>query len=206
MTIDDMIKKYSLNKHVDCWQLPQNKDVWIISHDACEKIASIEDIRLTDIQVLNSDWDFCRMIVTMKKENLFIKSIGEAILRVKNSDKIGNCNSPYVGCMAEKRGIDRCILKLINAYQYGVYSDVESEEFEKKNCNVEDKRIDEANKQLDSVIKDDMFENDCNKFLIMFGQNIEATDVEDYQLVKSRNLDRETLNKIIHKFVTKYKK
>ena len=33
--------------------------------------------------------------------------------------------------MAEKRGVDRCVLKLINAYEYGIYSDVESDDFKK---------------------------------------------------------------------------
>ena len=33
--------------------------------------------------------------------------------------------------MAEKRGVDRCILKLINAYEYGVYSDSEADNFKK---------------------------------------------------------------------------
>ena len=36
--------------------------------------------------------------------------------------------------MAEKRGIDRCVLKLVNAYQWGVYSEVEAEDFERKNA------------------------------------------------------------------------
>ena len=33
--------------------------------------------------------------------------------------------------MAEKRGIDRCVLKLINAYEYGISSEVEAEDFRK---------------------------------------------------------------------------
>lgn len=33
--------------------------------------------------------------------------------------------------MAEKRGVDRCVLKSINAYQYGISSEVEAEEFRK---------------------------------------------------------------------------
>jgi hypothetical protein len=31
--------------------------------------------------------------------------------------------------MAEKRGIDRCVLKLINAYQYDISSEVEADDF-----------------------------------------------------------------------------
>jgi hypothetical protein len=33
--------------------------------------------------------------------------------------------------MAEKRGVDRCILKLINAYEYGIYSEEEADSFKK---------------------------------------------------------------------------
>ena len=34
--------------------------------------------------------------------------------------------------ICEKRAKDRAILKLIDAYQYGIYSDVESESFKKE--------------------------------------------------------------------------
>ena len=36
-----------------------------------------------------------------------------------------------MGCMAEKRGIDRCVLKLIHAYEYGISSEVEADDFAK---------------------------------------------------------------------------
>ena len=32
---------------------------------------------------------------------------------------------------AEKRGVDRCVLKLINAYEYGISSEVEADDFKK---------------------------------------------------------------------------
>ena len=34
--------------------------------------------------------------------------------------------------MAEKRLKDRLVLKIINAYEYGIYSDVEADDFKKK--------------------------------------------------------------------------
>lgn len=123
MTNEELAQKYNLSKS-DMWELPQRKGTWIISHDACEKIASIEKIELTDIKVLNSELGFARFIVSMKKGEKTIMSIGEADSR--------NCKNLYFGCMAEKRGIDRCILKLIDAYQYGVYSETESDDFENK--------------------------------------------------------------------------
>ena len=59
----------------------------------------------------------------MAKGDVTITSVGEA------DDK--NCFSGYKGCMAEKRGVDRCVLKLINAYEYGISSEVEAEDFKK---------------------------------------------------------------------------
>lgn len=38
----------------------------------------------------------------------------------------------YIASISEKRGIDRCVLKLINAYEFGVYSEVEAEDFKKE--------------------------------------------------------------------------
>jgi len=44
-----------------------------------------------------------------------------------------NCKAPFPFAMAEKRLKDRLTLKLINAYQYGIYSDVEADAFKKSN-------------------------------------------------------------------------
>ena len=45
----------------------------------------------------------------MKKGDIEITSVGEA-------QKGLNTATNYIGCIAEKRGVDRCILKLINAH------------------------------------------------------------------------------------------
>lgn len=97
--------------------------MWIITHDAIERIAIIENIQLTNFEILNTEIDFARFLITMKKGDKSIISIGEASTK--------NCTSTYYGAMAEKRGIDRCVLKLINAYEYGIYSDVEADAFKK---------------------------------------------------------------------------
>ena len=34
--------------------------------------------------------------------------------------------------MAEKRGRDRCVLKLIKAYEWGIYSEEEADDFKKQ--------------------------------------------------------------------------
>ena len=125
MRIKELAKKYNLGKN-DFWELKRGqKSMWIITHDAVEKIAIIENIELTKFEVLNTEVDFARFLITMQKGDKAIVSVGEASTK--------NCTSNYYGCMAEKRGIDRCVLKLINAYEYGIYSDVEADAFKQTN-------------------------------------------------------------------------
>ena len=129
MEIKDLAEKYNLDKAVDFWKHKQSGK-WIITHDACEKIASMEDIMLAKWETLNSERDFCRFLITMAKGEKLIASIGEASKE--------NCQSKYYGSMAEKRGVDRCILKLINAYEYGIYSDSEADAFKKPKVEAND--------------------------------------------------------------------
>ena len=121
MNIKELSKKYNLTKD-DYWQESRSKK-WIISHDACEKIADMEGIIFGPPQVLNSEQSFVRMVISGKKGEVLMWSVGEADNK--------NCKNLYFGAMAEKRGKDRVILKLINAYEYGIYSDVEADNFQK---------------------------------------------------------------------------
>ena len=121
MNIKELSKKYNLTKN-DYWQESRSKK-WIISHDACEKIADMEGIIFGPPQILNSEQNFVRMVISAKKGEVLMWSVGEADNK--------NCKNLYFGAMAEKRGKDRVILKLINAYEYGIYSDVEADNFQK---------------------------------------------------------------------------
>lgn len=119
MRIKELAKKYNLGKE-DFWQHKQSRN-WILTHDAIEKIATIENIELIKFEILNTEIDFARFLITMKKGDKSIISVGEASAK--------NCTNNYYGAMAEKRGIDRCVLKLIKAYEYGIYSEVEADDF-----------------------------------------------------------------------------
>ena len=124
MTIADLGKKYKLDGQVDLWKCHNN---WILTHDAITKIANIEGIELVNIASIYQSETCCRFLITMSKEDKTITSVGEADTR--------SVKMPYIASMAEKRGIDRCVLKLINAYEYGIYSEVEAEDFKKENNN-----------------------------------------------------------------------
>ena len=127
MTIHDLQKKYELSKD-DFWEHQQSRK-WILTHDAVEKIANIENIKVFDIKVLNSEIDLVRFLVTMVKQGKTSKTTTR-LTTIGEADR-KNCYSQYLGCMAEKRGIDRCVLKLINAYEYGISSEVEADDFAK---------------------------------------------------------------------------
>tara|TARA_R100000805_G_scaffold4354_1_gene5438 strand:+ start:476 stop:1072 length:597 start_codon:yes stop_codon:yes gene_type:complete len=117
----DLAKKYNLTES-DYWQESRSKK-WIITHDACQKIASQEGITYAPPQIINSERDFVRMVVTGKKGDVVMWKTGEADNK--------NCKNLYYFAMAEKRAKDRVCLALINAYEYGIYSDVEADDFKK---------------------------------------------------------------------------
>ena len=138
MQIKDLAEKYELSKEpdVDFWKHQQSGQ-WILTHNAVEKIAIMEKIEISDIKILNSEEDLVRMLITMRIPFEIIDSeTDKNIIVYKEVTSIGeadrkNCRSQYLGCMAEKRGIDRCVLKLISAYQYGISSEVEADDFAK---------------------------------------------------------------------------
>ncbi len=128
MTIKELAKKYKLTQE-DYWQHKQSGK-WILKHSAVEKIMTIEEIHIVDWFTENSEMDLVRykfrmgMRDDMTSTKRFVESIGEADRK--------NCMSQYLGCMAEKRGIDRCVLKLINAYQYDISSEVEADDYKQQ--------------------------------------------------------------------------
>ena len=127
MDIKDLGKKYKLDGREDVWKCHNS---WILTHDAITKIAQIEKISLMKIESIYQSETSCRFLITMGKFKNdtcvnTITSVGEADIK--------SVKMPYIASMAEKRGIDRCVLKLINAYEYGIYSEVEAEDFKKEN-------------------------------------------------------------------------
>ena len=134
MNVSDLGKKYKLvgkdkdGNPVDLWKCHNN---WILTHDAVTKIAHIENIKLSKIESIYQSETACKFLVTMVREDNDGNVVDIAI-SVGEADK-SNCTSRYLACLAEKRGRDRCVLKLIKAYEWGVYSEEEAEAFKKEN-------------------------------------------------------------------------
>ena len=168
MIIKQLAEKYGLTKD-DFWELRKNSNKWIITHDACEKIAVQENIVFEPMEVVSyipsiitengekvqqvrygrESWkpawagtcqkksgDVALLITGYKADNpdYKIQTTGEA--------NALNCTAEYYFAMAEKRGKDRVILKLINAYEYGIYSDVEADSFGKQDKAPTEKQLD----------------------------------------------------------------
>lgn len=124
MKIKELAQKYDLSKD-DFWELKRGtRSMWIITHDACEKIAAKENIQFGAPTIYRDSNQDVAIVGDAKRGNKVIWSTGEA------SPK--NCKAPYMFAMAEKRLKDRLILKLINAYEYGIYSDSEADNFKKQ--------------------------------------------------------------------------
>tara|TARA_R100000808_G_scaffold25004_1_gene60365 strand:+ start:2489 stop:2866 length:378 start_codon:yes stop_codon:yes gene_type:complete len=123
MNIKDLADKYNLSKS-DFWEMKfGGKSNWIITHDAVEKIADIEKIDFHLPQVFRDTNSNVAMMGEATKGEKRVWSTGE-------SSSFNNKN-PYNWAMAEKRLKDRLTLKIINAYEYGIYSDVEADDFKK---------------------------------------------------------------------------
>ncbi len=168
MNIKELADKYELQKD-DFWELRKNSGKWIITHDACEKIAQIEGIIFDPPVIVNYESSIItengEKVQQVKWGKQFWKPAWAGTCQKKTGDvamvvtgykaenpeyKIWttgeanalNCTNDYYFAMAEKRAKDRVILKLINAYEYGIYSDVESDDFINREKPPTEKQID----------------------------------------------------------------
>tara|TARA_R110002012_G_C11365620_1_gene581384 strand:+ start:237 stop:662 length:426 start_codon:yes stop_codon:yes gene_type:complete len=124
----DLIKKfkeqYKLDNN-DFWDLARGgKSTWIIKHNALEKIAAQEKYTWK-LEVLNFSPDVVVKCIAESNDRI-VESLGES------SSK--NTMNSYPYAMAEKRAVDRCILKLLNAHAY-LYSESEADDFKQPTKN-----------------------------------------------------------------------
>jgi len=129
------IPKNKDDRNADYWFHAQSRQ-WIISHQAVEKVAGIEGV-VCKFQDVESRYDVCvaiKCIATYK--DITIETYGEASPQ--------NCISKYYYAMAEKRGFDRAVLKLVNVYDL-FYSDSEIQQ-----SNPKPNRKEKSEQELDS--------------------------------------------------------
>ena len=123
---EDLIKKFKEDYELtaeDFWELKQKKGTWIVTHKAVEKIALTEGYNWK-LEVLNFTPDVVvKCILTTADGKTTIESLGESTPN--------NTTNKYPYAMAEKRAVDRCVLKLANAHGY-MYTEDDAEGFKKE--------------------------------------------------------------------------
>ena len=133
--IKGIAKKYDLNQDVDFWTIGSK---WIITHDAISKIAEIEIIIFDEPKVeVKHDteafygvamWGKGRVVTIDEEGNDFTKEVWTTADATRENVR---GKGGYYFNMCEKRWQDRLVLKLLNLYEQGLYSDVEADDFKK---------------------------------------------------------------------------
>jgi len=126
MTVQQLKNWYSLDDQ-DFWEFRRGgKTQTIITHSACEKIANQINIVIDSPQWLscgeNGVWAVQVTGWKMLEPQHKIWTTGES--------STDNCKTNYPVAIAEKRAKDRLILKLVNASEAGVMSEIEMDELE----------------------------------------------------------------------------
>ena len=105
----------------EIWPVPGGKS-YAIKHSALERIANARKIEFQPPTIIESDGanGVATIVVTAVMDDIIEWSFGEASPR--------NNKNAYPFAMAEKRGKDRCILKLLKAHG-AIYSEDEAEDF-----------------------------------------------------------------------------
>ena len=195
MSINSKIKqladKYNLEKD-DFWQLPNNPKVWIIKHDAVERIAKQEGVIFENPTIVEHSREHCVLLGTAvmfteyddPDSKIEEWTFGEA-------DKKTNCHNNYIFAMAEKRLKDRLTLKIVGAYEYGIYSDTEADSFKQTYA---EKILNQPNcteKQLKAIQKD------LKDTAFTVGKGIEIRDDANHTMDMEQPLSKITASSII---------
>ena len=135
MNMREIQAKYSLNKN-DFWQLKRGmKSIWIMTHDAVEKIGSIEGVKILSPTWLAKGEGSTERWALEVRGYIGQRPPDDEMLWTTGEADTKNCKTDYPVAICEKRAKDRLILKLIRAYEEGIYSESEAEVFKRPNGN-----------------------------------------------------------------------
>ena len=136
-----LIKKFKEEyklESTDFWNLGRGgKNTWIVKHNALEKVAAQDKITWT-LEVLNFSPDIVVKCIATSGDRV-VESLGESTPK--------NTMNQFPYAMAEKRAVDRCILKLLNAHAY-IYSEAEADDFKEP---ISNKVKAVANNKIDNI-------------------------------------------------------
>lgn len=136
-TIEQLLKEHKIDVKTGVWKHAQSGKT-IVLHKALEQLASAMGIYFELPQLVNANQDAGSVALIVTGYTQTVKDDdGKVIEKARTEWSFGeatpkNNKNPYPFAMAEKRAKDRVILKLIGVHGE-VYSDVEADDFARKN-------------------------------------------------------------------------
>ncbi len=124
------------DKNSAVWSLPQNKNALIVKHKALEKISAHLGMWFDPPKIIESDTE--KKIVSLVVQGYIDDGKGKNTAWSIGEVSPQNTSNKYVYAMAEKRAIDRVILKLLGVHG-DFYSQAEIDEGEASNKGTSDK-------------------------------------------------------------------
>lgn len=121
--VKDILAKYGEPVEGNVWS---TQGQTVILHKALERIAAQAQVVFDPPVVLRAERDEAVLLVTGRMGDRAEWSIGEALVNVNY--RISGRQAAYVYAMAEKRGKDRVILKLVKLHGFA-YSEDEADDF-----------------------------------------------------------------------------
>lgn len=121
--IEEILGKYGEPIAGNIWRVQGHA---VIYHKTLERIAAQADVRFARPQIIRAEGDEAVILVEGQLGDHVEWSIGEAKINVNY--RVAGRQAAYVYAMAEKRGKDRVILKLIGLHGL-LYSEDEADDF-----------------------------------------------------------------------------
>tara|TARA_B110000967_G_C18819555_1_gene527937 strand:+ start:497 stop:880 length:384 start_codon:yes stop_codon:yes gene_type:complete len=122
--LTELYKEYKLEKD----DVFKHQHYLIITRSGIEKLMAQSNMTI-NYEVVKCEPNFAVIKALGNKEGKRVETFGSALKGVNYKD--GSTNSWYVMELAEKRSQSRCVLKMLNLYEYGVFGEDESESFKK---------------------------------------------------------------------------
>jgi|TARA_B110000908_G_C10207227_1_gene428345 hypothetical protein len=122
--LTELYKEYKLEKE----DVFKHQHYLIITRSGIEKLMAQSNMTI-NYEVVKCEPNFAVIKALGNKEGKRVETFGSALKGVNYKD--GSTNSWYVMELAEKRSQSRCVLKMLNLYEYGVFGEDESESFKK---------------------------------------------------------------------------
>ncbi len=149
---------------------------WVVKHKALERVAAEKGIMfdLPQLKVCDLEKGIVVVLVSGKLGDRTMHSFGEATPE--------NCKNSYMVAMAEKRAVDRVILKLLTAHG-GLYSESEADEFT-QHAKRQNPHVTRPEDIFDGEVSDDIPDVDVKKMRVVDARPTYAALLKEMQRIQ----------------------